>query len=101
MELLITRQVDEGTTTLVLTGSIDLVTRDALHQAGLEVIEAGQALVFDMMGVEFIDSTGIGTLVELQMAARAAGVEASISRRSARVERILEITGLTESWATA
>lgn len=101
MELLITRQADESTVTLVLTGSIDLVTREALHDAGLEVIDSGKALAFDMMGVEFIDSTGIGTLVELRIAAQAAGVEASITRRSARVDRILEITGLAESWVSA
>lgn len=100
MELSITREEGPEAVTLVLEGSIDLISRQSLHEAGIAEINAGRSLLLDMMGVEFIDSTGIGTLVELQVAARNAGVGVAISRRSARVDRILEITGLADGWVT-
>ena len=100
MELSISREEASDAVTLVLEGSIDLVSRQSLYDAGMTEINAGRSLLLDMVGVEFIDSTGIGTLVELQVAARNAGVGVAIGQRSARVERILEITGLADGWVS-
>ena len=94
MELKIRPGVEDGREQLVLEGSIDLVTRQSLLDAGSAVIDRGDALVLDMAGVEFIDSTGIGALVELARAAEARGGGVTISRSSARVARVLEFSGL-------
>lgn len=99
MELLITTHTEEDPVALVLTGSIDLVSRDGLKDAGLEHLRAGRSVTLDMAGVEFIDSTGIGAIVDLMVEARAAGLGFGIGRRSERVDRILEITGLDDTLA--
>lgn len=98
MELKISRSTDEtGRETLVLLGSIDLVTRQSLIDEGLEVLEQGGPLTLDMGDVDFIDSTGIGALVELARAAEAKGTGVLVSRSSARVTRVLEFSGLDKA----
>lgn len=102
MELTITQHSDEaGHSTLALAGSIDLTTRESLVEAGSGVLTAGAVLTLDMAGVEFIDSTGIGSLLELGRIAAANGARVEISRRSPRVARVLEVTGLDSTWPAA
>lgn len=99
MELIIARRDDDlGNGTLTLTGSIDLVTRQALFDAGTEVLAGGGSLTLDLSGVDFMDSTGIGTLVELSKAASAAGSRLVVSGRSERVARVFQATGLEDAW---
>ena len=98
MELKISRSTDEaGRDTVVLQGSIDLVTRQSLLDEGHAILERGDGLTLDMAGVDFIDSTGIGALVELARAAETRGSGVTISRSSARVTRVLEFSGLDEA----
>lgn len=102
MELTITQHGDdEGRCTFVLAGSIDLTTRQSLIDAGTEVFGRGASLTLDMAAVEFVDSTGIGALLELERAAASHDSRLTISQRSARVTRVLEVTGLDRLWAPA
>lgn len=102
MELIIARREDEaGNGTLTLTGSIDLVTRQAVLDAGMEVLTHGGALTLDLGGVDFIDSTGIGALIELTRAASSAGSRLVVFARSERVARVFEATGLEDAWERA
>jgi anti-anti-sigma factor len=95
MELTITRSTDEsGQDIMVVAGSIDLVTRQSLLDEGRSVLEQGGPLTLDMAEVEFIDSTGIGALIELARLAEAQGTAVRIARSSARVTRVLEFSGL-------
>lgn len=98
MELELSRETTDAGARLVLSGSVDLVTRQALLEAGTRELSDGHALELDMQDVDFIDSTGIGALVELKHLARTHGTSVCISRSSARVERVLEITGMAEDW---
>ncbi len=99
MQLVITSTaVDDGRETLTLVGAIDLVTRADLVAAGSAVLSAGRDLALDLSAVDFIDSTGIGALVELHNIAKAHDAVLLIPERSVRVERILEVTGLSGTW---
>jgi anti-sigma B factor antagonist len=99
MELVITESKDEaGHGVLTLVGSMDLVTRQAVLDAGLVIVRRDGALTLDLTEVSFMDSTGIGALVELMNAAHAAGGRLMVSGRSARVARVLEATGLSSVW---
>lgn len=99
MELTINRHPDENRgVTLRLVGSIDLMTRQSVVDAGLEILRAGDALTLDLGQVDFMDSTGIGALVELSSAATSTGSGLLITERSERVTRILEATGLDTAW---
>lgn len=100
MELTITEHTDKtASRTLALAGSIDLSTREAFLDAGRAALRRGASLRLDMAEVNFIDSAGIGALLELARVARANDAYMSISPRSARVNRVLEITGLDTLWA--
>jgi len=102
MELTIMQHGDEaGHSTLALAGSIDLTTRQSLVDAGVGALTEGALLTLDMADVEFIDSTGIGSLLELGRIAAANGARVEISRRSPRVARVLEVTGLDSTWPAA
>lgn len=102
MDLTIAQHRGEGRQcTLFLTGSIDLTTRESLVEAGSAVLTPGALVTLDMAEVEFIDSTGIGSLLELARLAAANEVRLEISRRSPRVARVLEVTGLESAWPAA
>ena len=83
---------------LALVGSIDLVSRGQLVDAGMEVLGESDSLTLDMQGVDFMDSVGIGALIELSKAASARGGSFVITEPSPRVQRILAVTGLDGAW---
>lgn len=80
----------EGQRVLRVLGEIDLSNaRHALH--ALEGLGDGD-LVVDLTDVEFMDSTGLGVLVELESKATGA-VKLMVLDRS-QVDRLLDLTGL-------
>jgi anti-sigma B factor antagonist len=81
-----------------LTGSLDLQSRDLLLAGAAVTSPDTRAVVVNMAEVTFIDSSGIGAMVELASDADDAGVSLSLQDPSPRVLRILEITGLLDVW---
>ena len=101
VELAITvAREDSGEVVLALNGAVDLVSRADLVETALrELDRAGcRHLVLDMSGVSFIDSTGLGTLITLGNEAEAREAEFSVREPSARVERLLSMTGLQDKF---
>ena len=101
MDLTITSEQDASSRTVVTAvGAIDLATRGELLDVGRAALNdaAVTGLVLDLAGVSFIDSTGIGVLVELAGDAVDAERSFAIANPSARVSRILEVTGLLGEW---
>jgi anti-sigma B factor antagonist len=94
------RQDDGGRAVLIVTGSIDLESRDRLLEAGHAALrrDGCHGVVLDLEGVQFVDSTGIGAFVELAAEAEDHGATFEIRNPSARVRRLLEVTGLAEAW---
>jgi anti-sigma B factor antagonist len=91
---------DDGRPVLVVVGALDLQSRSELVQAGsswLSTVPSGP-LIVDLAGVSFMDSTGIGALVELSGDAADAGRGFVVRNPSARATRVLEITGLFDTW---
>jgi anti-sigma B factor antagonist len=92
---------EEGRVVVTVSGAIDLQTRGELLDAGHSALEGGaKQLVLDLAAVSFIDSTGIGALVELGHDADDGSANLVLRNPSARVERILEVTGLSDAWPT-
>jgi anti-sigma B factor antagonist len=88
-----------GRSVLTLTGAVDVESRVPLRAAALKLIDdLPVGLVLDMSGVTFMDSTGIGALVDVGRSAQDAGISFTIRRPSARVVRTLEAAGLTDVW---
>lgn len=60
--LQITKEVKESTTTLHLHGILDISTTGSIDSF-LEELDAVDFLVIDFSGLDFIDSTGIGSIM--------------------------------------
>lgn len=90
------RVVDrEARRTLIFSGEFDLASRplldEALARVGQEPIEA---LVLDLSGVSFMDSTGLhAVLVARDLCARR-GCELLFVRGSSQVQRLFELSGV-------
>jgi anti-sigma B factor antagonist len=90
------RVIDRGTRrTLILSGEFDLASRplldEALARVGQERIEA---LVLDLSGVSFMDSTGLhAVLVAKDLCARRE-CELLFVRGSNQVQRLFELSGV-------
>jgi len=101
MDLTITQAESGGKCVLHLTGSLDLVSRDEMLAAGNRALGEEQfaGVVLNLAEIGFIDSTGIGALVELSRSAEDAGKSFALQDPSARVRRVLNLTGLEGHWA--
>ena len=86
---------------LLISGSVDLDSRDKLLTAGRESLARDDVdgLILDLAGVTFMDSTGIGAFVELSRDAEDREASFAIRNPSARVQRLVELVGLTDVWA--
>ena len=78
-------------------GELDIATVEKLRAEVERLREAGFTdLVLDLRGVRFLDSTGLRLVLELDAAAREASQELTIIRGSAVVQRIFEVTQVSE-----
>jgi stage II sporulation protein AA (anti-sigma F factor antagonist) len=89
----VTSRHADGRLLVVPTGEIDIATVDAVR-AELATREPGEAVVLDLRGVDFLDTSGIQVAVEVWRAARAEDYELRILRASPQVHRVFEIAGL-------
>lgn len=65
--LRISSEVDGDMTLVRLAGELDLATADQLREQVRSIVAAGSGvrrLVIDLAGLEFLDVTGLGTLLE-------------------------------------
>ncbi len=93
-------ETDAQQPVLQVRGSIDMQSRADLIRVAQRSLAAGSVttLVLDLTGVRFMDSTGIGALVELSRDAQEAQAGFRIRNPSSRVTHILELTGLLDAW---
>lgn len=84
---------DDGSVVIVARGELDLVGAPRLLQA--LPAEGTAPVVLDLGGVEFMDSSGLRSLLEARQACVSAGREFAIARPSDAVSRVLELVDLT------
>jgi anti-sigma B factor antagonist len=78
-------------------GELDIATVDKLRAEVERLRQSGfTELVLDLRGVRFLDSTGLRLVLELDAAATAASQELEIIRGSAVVQRIFEVTQVSD-----
>jgi anti-anti-sigma factor len=99
--LSVTAQPEQAGVRLIVTGEIDPSTADVLRHAVGEALDTHPtAIAVDLAGVTFMDSTGIGALVQARKRAVAGGTALTVVDPQPSVRRILEITGLL-GWFTS
>jgi anti-sigma B factor antagonist len=76
-------------------GELDLAVAEQLKHALLRAGAECQEILIDLAGCEFIDSTGIATIVHAHKQFAERGGRVVACAPSAQVLRVLSITGLT------
>ena len=98
MDLAVTvRRDDDTAVALVLKGSLDLASRSHLAEAARTAFTPQTTTrVVDLEDVTFMDSTGLGVLIELAGDADDEGATFVVENPSRSVQRLLEISGLAD-----
>jgi anti-anti-sigma factor len=84
----------EGDRLLVLEGELDIATAPELVEMLQRLGARRHAVVLDLAGVTFMDSTGLTTLMDAAFDAERDGWEFSIRAASPAVRRVVELAGV-------
>jgi anti-sigma B factor antagonist len=93
-DLELTTEKNPGVTIVRGTGKINAASASVLQSTVRSAIPGSQRIVLDLTGVDYIDSTGLGALVSIYMAARNANCELELSNPKPRVSDLLKLTKL-------
>jgi anti-anti-sigma factor len=88
---------DQGAPRLALSGELDLASADELD-ASLKQLESSEPpiLVLDLRELEFMDSTGLRTLIAADARARERGARVVIVRAPEEVDRVFRLTRMDQ-----
>lgn len=92
---------DEGDqSVLTLTGELDIDSVAELRERAQQHLAAGhfQQLTLDLAGLTFLDSSGLGLLLEIRRLAMNSNVEFKMVNVPAGPARVIAIAGLTETF---
>ncbi|MFF5339669.1 STAS domain-containing protein [Streptomyces althioticus] len=91
------RYTGKHTAVIVVSGDVDLHTAPLLRVEALTAMTRGaRHLVLDMAEVDFVDSTGLSTLIVLLHATQEAGGSLRVARVPERLVRMVTMTGIAE-----
>ena len=82
-------------TVLAASGELDLASGPALEQE-LERAQAAELIIVDLRSLQFIDSTGLSVLIKADHRAQAAGRRFALVNGGSQVQRLLNLTGVTD-----
>jgi anti-anti-sigma factor len=98
-ERTLTMQVthDAGVSRIVPIGEIDMASANTFETVAEQVVLSHpERIELDLSGVEFIDSSGLRSIVVLRNRSRLEGIDLCATGLSPAAERILELTGLID-----
>jgi anti-sigma B factor antagonist len=96
MKLKITSSDVDGASVLVLEGRIVLGEESQSLREKLKdlIAEGKKTIILNMSQVEYIDSTGLGTLVASQVSAKTQGASLKLSNLGKKFSELLQLTRL-------
>jgi anti-sigma B factor antagonist len=87
----------DRTTRIAPSGELDIATAPEFEQAIADATaEPGATLVLDLRELTFMDSTGLRALAQTNARAEQDRFDLSIVRGPRQIERVLEISGLSD-----
>ncbi len=96
----IAETVENGVPVVVVHGELDVSTTPRLKDKVMSLAEQAHAsAVVDLSAVTFVDSTALGALVSGVKRFRENGGDLRLVVVDPHIEKVLEITGLTEVFA--
>jgi len=97
--LQISQSVHGDWTVVAAEGEVDVASSPTLSQSLAESLEQGRKVVADLRGVTFIDSTGLGVLVQALNTATESGGELRLAVTDPNVLKVFEVTALDDVFA--
>lgn len=95
-ELQLHTRTDDGIHFIEPRGEISLETAPSFHAVVLSTLEQRPVkIIIDLAGVTYMDSSGVGTLVDIKRRAGRSGGELFLMAPQPMVKSVLEITQLT------
>ncbi len=90
--------LNKGRATVIsVSGELDLASSAALEEELARATESdAEQIVLDLRELEFMDSTGLSTLVKAHERAEGAGKRFGLVRGPQQVQRLLSLTGVEE-----
>lgn len=86
------------TVRLALSGELDIVSTPVLEKTMAELPTSdAELVVVDLRGLQFMDSTGLHLLIQAQQQAHDLGRRFALVRGPDQVQRLFDLTGLTET----
>lgn len=90
-----TRSLGDGITVLTLEGKLNMVAAPALQKEIHSAVAAGNIrIAVDLTSVHFIDSSGLGALINGLKTARQAGGDLRIASPGEQVKLVLALTNI-------
>jgi anti-sigma B factor antagonist len=91
----VTTSTEGGVATVVLEGELDIATAPLFDATLADVERNGTGTVLlDLARVQFIDSTGLRSLLSARQRAEAAGRKLRLANLPVDVERVFDVTGV-------
>ena len=93
----------DGAVRVALIGELDIAVADAVEQRLRQLRDDGRPARIDLSQLDFIDSSGVQTVVLGLRHARRSGQQLEVDRRvSGAVERLIEMMGIgSQLWPPA
>jgi anti-sigma B factor antagonist len=88
---------DGGTSCLRLMGEFDLACSEQFHQHLRDLLRSRpEAVIVDLSGLDFIDSSGLRMVVEAESLCRESGLEYGVIAGTGQARRVFDLTGMNE-----
>ncbi len=95
MDISVSRTTAGDVPIVAVSGEVDVYSAPALKDNITELLQSGvTTLIVDLSGVAFLDSTGLGALVEARAATSDAGGSLPLVCSQERILKLFTITGL-------
>lgn len=95
MDVSVSRTTAGNVPIVAVTGEVDVYSAPTLKDKITELIGSGEkTLIVDLSSVAFLDSTGLGALVEARTATSEAGGSMPVVCAQERILKLFTITGL-------
>ena len=96
-ELSIQHEEVDGRLVVAVSGDLDLGSAPALESALANLAPFGRPVVIDLGGVEFIDSSGMRSLLTVnEMVMTAVGSPVTLAGGTPTTKRLIELTGIDQ-----
>jgi anti-sigma B factor antagonist len=95
VDVSVTRSSNGDVPVVAVSGEVDVYSAPALKESLTGLLESGvSSVVVDLTAVAFLDSTGLGALVEARAATSEAGGSLPLVCNQQRILKLFTITGL-------